>query len=170
MGRVFDEFEIGQRFVTPGRTITEADIGAFAGLTGDYNPVHTDETFAARTEFKTRIAHGPMGIGIAFGLAARLDLIDGTVVALLGVSWDFRAPVRPGDTVRAVIDVVEMRAVKHPDRGLLGIEIALEDQRGTVLQTGTARLLMRRQQIAGAGWGEVPAVRTDGDETVELAS
>ena len=94
MGRVFDEFEIGQRFVTPGRTITEGDIGAFAGLTGDYNPVHTDETFAAATDFGSRIAHGPMGIGMAFGLASRLDLIDGTAVALLGVIWDFKAPMR----------------------------------------------------------------------------
>jgi len=171
MGRVFDEFEVNQRFVTPGRTITEADIVAFAGLTGDYNPVHTDESFAARTEFKTRIAHGPMGIGIAFGLAARLDLIDGTVVALLGVSWDFRAPVRPGDTLRAVFEVVEMRAVKHPDRGLVALAIALENQRGTVVQNGSARLLIRRQRIAGTAWGELPTVEAKiAVEPAELTS
>ena len=106
MGRVFGEFKLGQRFETPGRTITEADIAGFAGITGDYNPVHTDETFARATGFGSRIAHGPMGIGIAFGLASRLDLIDGTVVALLGVTWDFRVPMRPGDTIRALIEVV----------------------------------------------------------------
>ena len=155
MGRVYDEFSLGQRFVTPGRTITEADIGDFAGLTGDYNPVHTDAEFAAKTEFKTRISHGPMGIGIAFGLASRLDLIDGTVIALLSVSWDFAAPVRPGDTIRAVIEVTEMRAVKHPDRGLIALAIALENQHGTVVQNGTARLLMRRERIAGTAWGEI---------------
>lgn len=157
MGRVYDEFSPGQRFVTPGRTITEADIGDFAGLTGDYNPVHTDAEFAAKTEFKTPVSHGPMGIGIAFGLASRLDLIDGTVIALLGVNWDFRAPVRSGDTVRAVIEVIEMRAVKHPDHGLIGLAIALENQAGTVVQEGSARLLMRRQRIAGTGWGEQTA-------------
>src|ERR1700728_2783554 len=125
MGRLFGEFTTGQRFETPGRTITETDIVAFAGLTGDYNPVHTDEVFAAETEFRTRIAHGPLGIGLAFGLASRLDLIDGTVVALLGVSWDFLAPTRAGDTIHAVIDVVGKREVKNPEHGLVEIAIKL---------------------------------------------
>ena len=152
---MFDEFCVGQRFETPGRTITEADIGAFAGLTGDYNPVHTDEVFARATEFAGRVAHGPMGIGMAFGLASRLDLIDGTVIALLGVTWDFRAPVRAGDTLRALIAVTGMRPVKHPDRGLLELGITLANQHGATVQTGTARLLMRRTPHPAAGWGEI---------------
>ncbi|SDH74899.1 MULTISPECIES: MaoC/PaaZ C-terminal domain-containing protein [Bradyrhizobium] len=155
MGRVFDEFEIGQRFVTPGRTITEADIGAFAGLTGDYNPVHTDETFAATTDFGSRIAHGPMGIGIAFGLASRLDLIDGTVVALLGVNWDFKAPMRPGDTVRALISVTGKRPVKNPSLGLIELAIELVSQREEILQSGSARLLLRKTRPPSAIWGQV---------------
>ncbi len=153
MGRVFAEFEVGQRFVTPGRTVTEADIVAYAALTGDYNPVHTDEDFAAATAFGSRVAHGPMGIGLAFGLAARLDLIDGTVVALLGVTWAFKAPMRPGDTIRAVIDVVETRAVGHPERGLVGWAIAIVGRDDTVLQSGTAQLLMRRERPPAARWG-----------------
>ena len=139
--------------MTPGRTITEADIGAFAGLTGDYNPVHTDEEFAGATDFGGRIAHGPMGIGMAFGLASRVDLIDGTVVALLGVNWDFRAPTRAGDTIHAVIDVVEARAVKNPDHGLVELSITLVNQHETIVQTGSARLLMRRSRPTGATWG-----------------
>ncbi len=153
MGRVFAEFAVGQRYVTPGRTITEADIAAFAGHTGDYNPVHADEEFARATEFGGRIAHGPLGIGIAFGLASRLDLIDGTVVALLGVNWDFQAPTRAGDTVRAVIDVVGTRAVKNPEHGLIELAITLVNQRETVVQSGAARLLMRRSRPAAACWG-----------------
>lgn len=157
MGRVFTEFEIGQRFVTPGRTITEADIGSFAGLTGDYNPVHTDEEFASATDFRGRIAHGPMGIGMAFGLASRLDLIDGTAVALLGVNWDFRAPTRAGDTIHAVIDVVEARAVNNPDHGLIELSIRLVNQQETIVQIGSARLLMRRSRPARASWGLISA-------------
>ena len=160
MGRVFDEFAVGQRFVTPGRTITESDIVAFAGLTGDFNPVHTDADFAAATEFGGLVAHGPMGIGIAFGLAARLDLIDGTVVALLGVTWDFHAPVRPGDTIRAVIDVTETRPVTHPDRGLVAVAVAIVGAGGKVVQTGSARLLMRRTRPPAAAWGETRVPRS----------
>jgi len=153
MGRLFGEFAVGQRFVTPGRTITEADIVAFAGLTGDYNPLHTDEVFARATDFAGRIAHGPLGIGMAFGLASRLDLIDGTVIALLGVSWDFTAPVRAGDTIKAVIEVTEVRAVKNLDRGLLVLGFELVDQRNTTVQHGSAHLLMRRTPHPGATWG-----------------
>ena len=91
MGMYFEQFTPEATFRTPGRTITEGDIGTFAGLTGDYNPVHTDAVFAAGTQFGTRIAHGPFGIGLAFGLASRLDLIDGTVIALLSVAWEFKA-------------------------------------------------------------------------------
>lgn len=155
MGRLFDEFSIGQRFETPSRTITEADIGTFAGLTGDYNPVHTDEVFATATGFGGRIAHGPMGIGIAFGLASRLDLIDGTVVALLGVTWDFKAPMRPGSTIRALIEVVETRNVSNPAHGLLGLSITLVDEADKPLQEGSARLLMRKMRYEKAKWGSV---------------
>ena len=155
MGRLFDEFSIGQRFETPSRTITEADIGTFAGLTGDYNPVHTDEVFATATGFGGRIAHGPMGIGIAFGLASRLDLIDGTVVALLGVTWDFKAPMRPGSTIRALIEVVETRNVSNPAHGLLGLSITLVDEADKPLQEGRARLLMRKMRHEKAKWGSV---------------
>jgi acyl dehydratase len=155
MGRLFDEFSIGQRFETPSRTITEADIGTFAGLTGDYNPVHTDEVFATATGFGGRIAHGPMGIGIAFGLASRLDLIDGTVVALLGVTWDFKAPMRPGSTIRALIEVVETRNVSNPAHGLLGLSITLVDEADKPLQKGSARLLMRKVRHEKAKWGSV---------------
>jgi acyl dehydratase len=157
MGLLYDQFSVGQRFRTPGRTITTGDIGAFAGLTGDYNPVHTDEVFAQATEFGQCVAHGPMGIGMAFGLAARLDLIDGTVVALLGVTWDFRAPMRPGDTIHAEIEVIETRLVRHPDRGLIGWSIMLANHAGTVLQQGTARLLVRRTALPVGQWGEVRA-------------
>jgi acyl dehydratase len=154
MGKLFGAFHPGQRFETPARTITEADIVAFAGLTGDFNPVHTDDVFAAATDFGGRVAHGPMGIGIAFGLASRLDLIDGTVIALLSVSWEFKAPMRPGDAIKALIEVKETRAVKDPARGILVLDFRLTNQHRETLQNGTAALLMRRTPHPEAGWGE----------------
>jgi acyl dehydratase len=153
MGRIFSEFHVGQRFKTPGRTITESDIVNFACLTGDFNPVHSDEEFAASTSFGGRIAHGPMGIGIAFGLASRLDLIDGTVVALLGIVWDFRAPVHIGDTICAIFEVTDHRGVKDPERGIVEFTITIVNQKEVVVQSGSARLLMLRSRPAGKSWG-----------------
>jgi len=153
MGRVFGEFAVGQRFKTPGRTITEGDLMDFAGLTGDYNPVHTDEEFAKQTPFGTRIVHGPMSVGMAFGLASRLDLIDGTVVALLGVTWGFKAPVRPGDTLHAEIEVLNTRDVKDPALGFVEWSIAMVNQHGQATSSGTAQLLMRRDRPSVARWG-----------------
>lgn len=144
MGKLFDEFTVGQTWTTPGRTITEADIIGFAGLSGDFNPVHVDEVFAAATPFGGRIAHGPMGIGMAFGLASRLDLIDGTVIALLGVQWEFRAPVRAGDTIHAVIEVRDAKPTRQPGRGVVTLSFAILNQAGATAQEGVAQLLMRR--------------------------
>ena len=144
MGKLYDEFTPGRSWTTPGRTVTEADIIGFAGLTGDYNPLHVDEVFAAATGFGGRIAHGPMGIGMAFGLASRLDLIDGTAVALLGVQWDFRGPVRAGDTLHADITVREARPTRREDQGVVTLAFTILNQRQETVQDGVARLLMRR--------------------------
>src|ERR1043166_6124093 len=115
MGRTFDELEVGQRFETPRRTVIEADVSAFAGLTADFNPLHMDELFAAESAFKGRITHGPMIIGMAFGLASRADVMDGTVLALLEIGWKFVKPVRPGDTISAVFTVLDKRPTRSPE-------------------------------------------------------
>src|SRR4029079_16123500 len=98
MGRTYEEFEVGQRFETPRRAVNEADIDSFAGLTSDSTPVHMDELFAAQSGFGGRIAHVPMIVGMAFGLASRADVMDGTVLALLEIGWIVVTPVTSGDT------------------------------------------------------------------------
>ena len=119
MGHHYEELDIGLRVETPGRTVVEADIGTFAGLTADFNPLHMDEAFAARSDFKGRIAHGPMIVGMAFGLASRADFMDGTVLGLLDIAWTFTKPVCPGDTISAVVTVLDKRLTKKPDRGVV---------------------------------------------------
>jgi acyl dehydratase len=99
------------------------------------------------------IAHGPFGVGIAFPLAPRLDLIEGTAVALLGVTWDFLAPMRPGDAIRAEIVMKGKREVKTPDHGLIELAIKLVNPNSVAAQEGTARLLMRQGRLASAKWG-----------------
>src|SRR4051794_35691712 len=144
MGRFYEEFEIGQRFETSRRTVSEADIDAFAGLTADFNPVHIHEVFAAQNGFKGRITHGPMIVGMAFGLASRADLMDGTVLALLEIGWKFVKPVRPGDTISAAFTVLDKRETRAPDRGVVTLQIDVLNQHGEIAQIGTAKTLIRR--------------------------
>src|ERR1043165_7001568 len=150
MGRTYDEFQIGQRFETPRRVVSEADIDSFAALTADFNPVHMDEMFAAQNGFPGRIAHGPMIVGMAFGLGSRADVMDGTVVALLEIGWKFVKPVRPGETIAAVFTVLEKRATRAPDRGVVTLQIEVLNQRGDVAQVGTAKTLIRRKAATAA--------------------
>ena len=149
MGRTYEEFEVGQRFETPRRTVIDADISAFAGLTADFNPVHMDEVFAAQSDFKGRIAHGPMIVGMAFGLASRADVMDGTVLALLEIGWKFIKPVRPGDTISAVFTVLEKRPTRTPDRGVVTLQIEVLNQHAEIAQTGIAKALVRRRDASG---------------------
>src|SRR5205814_4339504 len=136
MGRSYEEFEVGQRFETPWRTVIEADISSFARLTADFNPLHMDGLFAAPSDHKGRITHGPMIVGMAFGLASRADVMDGTVLALLEIGWKFVKPVRPGDTISAVVTVHDKRPTRSPERGLVTLQIEVLNQHGEVAQTG----------------------------------
>ena len=145
MGRYYEEFEAGQRYETPRRTVIEADISQFAGLTADFNPLHMDEVFAAQSDFGGRITHGPMIVGMAFGLVSRIDLIDGTVLGLLDIGWSFKAPVRPGDTIGVVVRVVGKRMTRKPDRGVVELELDVINQRGELVQAGKAKVMIRRR-------------------------
>ena len=143
MGRYYEELEVGQRFETPRRTVIEADIATFAGLTADFNPLHTDEVFAAQSDFKGRITHGPMIVGMAFGLASRTHLMDGTVLGLLDISWKFMKPVRPGDTIGALVTILEKRPTRKPDRGVVTLQLDVRNQRDETAQIGIAKVLVR---------------------------
>ena len=146
MGLYFEDFVMGDTYETPTRTLTEADIAAFAALTGDHNPLHTDEAFAAKSMFGGRIAHGPMMVGMAFGLLSELDLIDGTVLALKAIEWSFDDALRAGNTVHVRARVTDAKpSRRHKDRGtvVLAIEVVRDDD--VIAQTGKATLIMARR-------------------------
>lgn len=146
MGRYFEEFAVGDSFVTPPRTLSESDIARFATLTGDHNPIHMDEAFASATEFGGRIAHGPMLIGMAFGLLGRLDLIDGTALALKDLSWAFEAPLMAGDTIHVHASVLETRpSRRRNDRGSIRLRIGIMTGAGDVAQAGEAHIIVMRR-------------------------
>ena len=137
----FDDFKVGQNWLTPRRTISEADIVMFAGLTGDYNPVHTDEEFARQTPFGTRILHGPAVFAIATGLEFRLGLKEGTAIAFLGMTWNLKAPVKMGDTIHVYQRVDEVRLTSNPNRGIVTFWVEVRNQLGTVCQDGDWKVM-----------------------------
>lgn len=150
MARYFEDFAVGERFASPARTVTEADIALFAGISGDFNPLHTDEEFAKETPYGRRIAHGLLVLAMVSGLNQRLGLFDGTTIAFLGLTWNFRRPVFPGDTIRFEMEIAEKRETSHPDRGILVRAYRVLNQRGELCQEGTMTVMMRRRPEKGA--------------------
>jgi len=148
MGRYFEEYEAGQIIETPRRTIVDSDIWAFAGLTADFNPLHCDDIFAAEHHFGDRVTHGPMLIGMAFGLGARAGMFDGTALGLLGIEWSFSAPVRPGDTVHALFYVKNTRATSKGQNGVVAFEVHIVKQDGVVAQIGRPKILFKLRHPA----------------------
>ena len=147
----FEDFEIGQSFTTKRRTITEADIVNFAGFSGDYNPLHMDETFARTTPFGRRIAHGMGVLSIVTGLSQALGILEGTIMAFLGLEWSFVGPVFIGDTIHAVQTVAFMRETSKPDRGIITMDSEVVNQNGETVQKGKRTFLMRRRPSPEAG-------------------
>lgn len=150
-GLWFEDFAAGGEWETEARAVTGDDVDAFAALSGDRNPLHLDDAFARSAGFGGRIAHGVLGLAVATGLLNRLGLTRGTLVALLGVTWDFRRPVRPGDVLRARLRVAGRRETSHPDRGIVRLEARLANQAGEVAQEGELRLLVRRKLPGASG-------------------
>lgn len=145
-GKYFEEFKVGEVFETAARTINPADVSNFAGVSGDFNPLHTDEEMAKQTPFGGRVAHGILTLAISSGQQNQLGLFEGTTLALLGIDkLRFTGPVRFGDTIHTEMTVKETRESSKPDRGVVILDVVVKNQRGeTVLQCEQSVLLRRR--------------------------
>lgn len=145
LGWYFEDFVPGAELDTPARTVTESDVVAFAGLSGDYNPLHVDREYAAGTQWGEPIAHGLLGLTITSGLLHQINIINGTIIAFMELAWRFTAPVKFGDTIRAQLRVLECKETSKPDRGVVRLEFQVRKQDGVLVQEGTFTLLMRRR-------------------------
>ena len=145
-GLYFEEFSVGQQIITPARTVTENDIVTFAGLSGDFNAIHTDAEFSRSTPYGQRIAHGLLGLSIASGLAMRTGFMEGTVMAFREINeWKFTRPILIGDTIHVVINVVETKAMPRLGGGLIVISLEVKNQRDETTMKGTWTALMAGQ-------------------------
>jgi acyl dehydratase len=142
-GRYFEEFEIGQTLVTAGRTITETDIVSFAGLSGDYNQMHVDVEYSADGEFGQRVAHGLLVLSVAVGLIVQSGLVERTVLAFRELEWKFSRPVYIGDTVRARIEIIEMKPLPRLSGGSVIVKTAVLNQSDQIVHRGKMVLLVR---------------------------
>jgi acyl dehydratase len=147
-GKLFDDFVVGEEYVTPGRTMTETDVVMFAAMSGDYNELHTSESFGKSTQFGRRIGHGLLGLAVSHGLFFRLGLVEGTAIAFLGIdSWKFEAPFFPGDTIRVKVRVAEKTPSRSkPDRGVVKFFFQVVKEDETVVQSGYKSIMIRRKQ------------------------
>lgn len=142
-GMRFSEFETGQSFVTGGRTVTETDVVNFAGLSGDFNPLHTDATFAEKTPFQKRIAHGMLAASISTGQAQTLGIFEGTTLALVSQTFTYKAPVFFGDTLRLRLTVESVKPSSKGGKGTVTFTSDILKQDDTIAVTGSWIVLMR---------------------------
>lgn len=142
-GMYFDEFQTGQKIITAGRTITEADIVSFAGLSGDYNQIHVDADYSAKAPFGQRVAHGLLVTAIGSGLAMQTGVMEGTVLAFREINeWKFIKPVFIGDTVHVVLEVKETKDLRRIGGGSVLIEVAVVNHKDEIVMKGLWTVLI----------------------------
>lgn len=142
-GRYFEEFAVGDALATAGRTVTESDIVSFAGLSGDFNQIHTDAAYAAEEHFGRRVAHGLLVLSIASGLAVQTGLIEGTVLAFRELEWKFSRPVFIGDTIRVILEVTATKALPRLGGGNVVMKVTILNQKDEVVHRGEWVMLVK---------------------------
>ncbi len=144
----FDMIEVGQRWESPRRTVTQADVSMFAGLTGDYDPLHMDHEFARNSPFGQPIAHGLLGMSFVAGLASNAPRVH-TVAFESVAKWDFMRPIYFGDTVHVINEVIE-KSPQGKRRGHVQWKRQLVNQKGEVVQEGIFETLVSVTPRTGA--------------------
>jgi acyl dehydratase len=147
MDRFYEDLEVGEEYESPARTITEADVVNFSAISGDWSPVHTDEEYCKRTPYKTRIAHGLLGLAATEGLKQRIPAFAHVrYMASLYWNYKFTGPILIGDTIRIRVKVASKRETKKADRGIVVEYVAMVNQRGEVVQEGEHGLMVLRRR------------------------
>ena len=152
MTTYLEDLREGSEYLSAGRTISKQDIAAFARLSGDFSPLHTDDEWAQEnTPFSGRIAHGALVFSISQGLPTPV-IDDIAVIAFLGFERTLVGPVYPGDTIRARWTVTQVRRSRSsPERGVACLSVAIINQDGTIVQSGSDTYLAATRPAASPG-------------------
>ena len=144
-GLYFEEFNVGDVFTTPSRTVTETDVVNFAGVSGDFNQIHMDHAFCkSETPFGRPLAHGLLVLSMATGLLYRLGVFDGTAIAMLGLDeWRFLKPVFFGDTIHVRMTILEKRQTSQPGRGVIKRKFEIVNDRSEIVQEGAITVMCK---------------------------
>lgn len=141
----FEDFKVGDVFRSAGRTVTEADLVIFGGLTGDITSLHLDAEHAAQTQFGQRIAHGALVFSLSVGLMTQTVRMHESIIAYYGIDkLRFTKPTFIGDTIHLSKKVVALEA-KGEDRGVVTFEAEIRNQRGEVVQVYTDKVAVKRR-------------------------
>jgi len=142
-GLFFEEFVPGYKIITSARTITEADVVNFAGISGDFNQMHVDADYSQKSFFGQRVAHGLLVLSVVSGLAVQTGVMEGTVIAFREIDgWKFSKPVFIGDTVHAVMEAIERKEMPRLKGGSVTIDVSVMNQHGEVVMKGNLTVLV----------------------------
>lgn len=150
-GYTYEDLHVGMSFRSPGRTITDADLVGFAGLTGDFSELHTSDVYAKASQFGRRVAHGMLGLAYAHGLMwARTGELRETAIAFLGIDeWKFAGPIFLGDTIFVNYRIAELRDSKsRPTQAIAVFDVEVVNQDDVVVQRGKKALLVSKVPLA----------------------
>ena len=145
-GMYFEQFEVGMQIVTSSRTVTEADIVNFAGLSGDFNQIHTDAIYASTTPFGQRVAHGLLGVAIAAGLAVQTGFMEGTILAFREIAqWKFSHPILIEDTIHVLLQVKDTKTMPRLKGGAVTMNLTVRNQKDETVQHGQWVVLIQNR-------------------------
>ena len=142
-GFYLEDYEIGREYTSQGRTITDADVVNFAGVSGDFNPLHTDEEFGKANQFGKRIAHGALGFIISTGLNNQMGIAEGTTIAFIECTVKYTAPLLIGDTVHIVVIPTEVIHSSKPGKGIVKQLVKLVNQDERVIMESNQTLMVK---------------------------
>jgi 3-hydroxybutyryl-CoA dehydratase len=145
-GLRYEDYEVGQTYISDEISITEADVNTFAALTGDTNPIHLDAEYAATQVFGQRVAHGLLALSIAVGLAWKVSFLEGSILALREIDrWKFSTPIYLNDRIRVRTVVRETKPVRRLGGGLVTFEVEILNQANEIVQHGNWIVLVASQ-------------------------